>query len=71
MNKKNTLKFIADNYTTNDNVFPKPMEDRDFINIICDYILGENWYTVNPVSEKQVNVYRAISIVDKVKGASK
>lgn len=57
------LKKYFDN---GDNIFPKPMTDTQFRKLITDYILGENWYQVNPVSVEQCNVYIAIAIIEKI-----
>lgn len=32
-----------------------PMEDKKALDFLSDYLLGENWYVVDPISPKQVN----------------
>ena len=44
-----------------ENLFPPELEHKDAINFLVDYLLGEDWYFVNPVNAKQGNVY----IVDR------
>ena len=31
------------------------MEDKKALEFLTDYLLGENWYVVDPISPKQVN----------------
>lgn len=45
-----------------DNIFPPPLEAQDAINFLKDYLLGEDWYSTNPISTKQINV----EIVDEI-----
>ena len=52
-------------FDNGDNIFPKPMSDYEFKRIITDYLLGENWYTANPVSDDQANVYIAAEIIER------
>ena len=58
-------------FDNGDNIFPKPMTDSEFAELISDYILGEDWYQVNPVSHEQCNVYKAQAIIEKINGNSK
>lgn len=36
-------------------IFLPPMEAQKAVDFLCRYILGENWYSVNPVSTRQIN----------------
>lgn len=38
-----------------DNIFCTGITDREFVNFIIDYLLGEDWYTADPLSHDQVN----------------
>lgn len=58
-------------FDNGDNVFPKPMSDSKFRKFITDYLLGENWYQVNPVPQEQCNVYIANAIIDFYKSKVK
>jgi hypothetical protein len=67
MSKIKSLNKVEDYFNNGDNIFPKPMSDHEFKRIITDYLLGEDWYTVNPVSDEQCNVYIAQAIIKKYK----
>lgn len=58
-------------FDNGDNIFPKPMSDSEFREFITNYLLGENWYQVNPVSQEQCNVYIANAIIDSYKSKVK
>jgi hypothetical protein len=36
-------------------IFLPPITGQEAVNILTDYLLGEDWYTANPVSQDQVN----------------
>ena len=38
-----------------ENIFPPPITDREFVEIIRNHLLGDNWYIVNPISHEQIN----------------
>lgn len=38
-----------------DNMFPPPMEAQIGLNFLQQYLLGEDWYIVNPISTAQAN----------------
>lgn len=48
-----------------ENIYPKPMTDAEFVRLIKDYLLGEDWYIADPVSPDQANVYIAAAIIEK------
>lgn len=48
-----------------ENIFPKPMSDAEFVRLVTDYLLGEDWYIADPVSPAQANVYIAAAIIEK------
>lgn len=48
-----------------ENIFPKPMTDAEFVRLVTDYLLGEDWYFADPVSYEQGNVYIATAIIEK------
>lgn len=37
------------------NIYCTGITDREFVNFIIDYLLGEDWYTADPLSHDQVN----------------
>jgi len=51
------------NYTDTNNIYPKSMSDSEFIKLITDYFLGEDYYIASPVSQGQANVIIAIEII--------
>ena len=48
-----------------ENIYPKPMTDAEFVQLMKDYLLGEDWYIADPVSPDQANVYIASAIIEK------
>lgn len=36
-------------------IFAPPMDAQTALNELCHHFLGEDWYSVNPVSQEQVN----------------
>ena len=42
-----------------------PMEAEKALSFLTDYLLGENWYVVAPISPKQVNTNRVHEILWK------
>lgn len=54
------------NSTTNKgNIFAPPMDGQVAVNFLCDYLLGEDWYSANPVSQKQINTEIVCAILGK------
>lgn len=43
-------------------IFPAPTNAQLGITILCEYLLGEDWYTANPVNGEQGNT----EIVDSI-----
>jgi hypothetical protein len=46
-------------------MMPAPMEAQTALYILCEYLLGEDWYIVSPISQKQVNACITEQILDK------
>ena len=70
MNKKKRrekfLQIIENKYMyESENIYPEPMTDREFVQIMLDYFLGENYYVADPISHKQVNTVVACEIISK------
>ena len=60
------LKKLRDKYRDHDdldNFYPTSMTDADFIKIITEYFLGENFYIADPLSPGQANVIMAYEII--------
>ena len=63
----NILKWLKEqNETVNKgNIFPPPLEPQMAIDFLRAYLLGEDWYTVNPISQKQINTEIVFEILFK------
>lgn len=46
-------------------IMSPPMEDKKALEFLTDYLLGENWHVVDPISPKQVNTNRVHEILLK------
>ena len=46
-------------------IMSPPMEAEKALSFLTDYLLGENWYVVDPISQKQVNTNRVHEILWK------
>ena len=46
-------------------IMSPPMEDKKALDFLTDYLLGENWYVVDPIGPKQVNTNRVHEILWK------
>ena len=46
-------------------IYPAPMDAQVAINVLADYLLGEDWYVVDPIGVKQVNAIVAEQILDR------
>lgn len=61
------LKWLKEqNETVNKgNIFPPPLESQMAIDFLKAYLLGEDWYTVNPISQEQINTEIVFEILFK------
>lgn len=50
------------------NIFSPPLEPQIALDILKDHFLGEDWYTPNPISTKQVNTEIVYEILRKYPG---
>ena len=48
-------KWLNENWDKN-NMFPPPLEPQKAIDFLEQYLLGEDWYIVNPLTTAQANV---------------
>ena len=46
-------------------ICPAPMDAQLALNILTNYLLGEDWYVVMPMNTKQVNACVVEQILDK------
>ena len=63
--------FIEDKYKNREdknNMFGIGISDREFVRFVIDYLLGEDWYVVDPLEQTQVNeiaLYKILNIYSK------
>lgn len=48
------LDWLDENWEK-DNMFPPPLDAQIAVNFLCDYLLGADYYIVNPLSTSQAN----------------
>lgn len=72
MNKKSRekrekfLQMIENKYMyESENIYPEPMTDREFVQIMLDYFLGEDYYIADPLGHGQINTIVACEIISK------
>ena len=47
------------------NLFPPPLEAQKAVNFLEKYLLGDDWYIVNPLTNEQANVEVVQAILEK------
>lgn len=47
--------FLQEKSKDKDNLFPPPLEPQLALDFLREYILGEDWYSVNPIPTIQIN----------------
>lgn len=50
-------------------IFPPPTSAQTALNELADFFLGEGWYTVNPISQAQVNTEIVATIKEQYANA--
>ena len=70
MNKKKKrekfLQMIENKYMyESENIYPEPMTDREFVQIMLDYFLGEDYYIADPLGHEQINTIVACEIISR------
>lgn len=61
-------KFMDERYKNRedkDNMFGVGVSDAEFRRFIIDYLLGENWYVVEPIGQTQINEIALYEILEK------
>lgn len=59
---ENKMKFIEILKDDSYGIYPAPTDAQLAIGVLCDYLLGEDWYIVDPIGVKQANT----EIVDAI-----
>lgn len=50
-----TFNEWLDNNWKKNNMFPPELDGQKALDFLKQYLLGEDWYSVNPISTKQIN----------------
>lgn len=60
--------FMGERYKNRedkDNIFGVGISDTEFRTFIIDYLLGEDWYVVDPLGQTQINEIALYKILEK------
>lgn len=67
MNSNSYIDFIKEKESKRedkDNIYCTGITDREFVHFIIKYLLGENWYVVDPLGHEQINQIALEEILD-------
>ena len=64
MKSDDFLKMLFDNGAEDCGILAPPSDPQVALNALIHHFLGENWYSVNPISQKQVNTEAVCQILD-------
>ena len=56
---------ILDSYGKDDNMFPPTTDAQLAVNLLCEYLLGEDYYVNDPLSPPQANTIIVQDILHK------
>lgn len=59
------MKEKYDNREDKGNIFGVGITDTEFIHFTIKYLLGENWYVVDPLGQSQINEIALYEILEK------
>ena len=65
---KTLTEYMNDKYNNRedkDNIFGVGVTDAEFRDFIIDYLLGNDWYVVDPLGQTQVNEIALYDILNK------
>ena len=68
MKSKSFTEFMSEKYKNRedkDNIFGVGVSDAEFRRFIIDYLLGEDWYVVDPLGQTQINEIALDEILEK------
>jgi len=60
-----TSKEFAESKDDGDNLFPKPTDAQEGIDILIRHFLGDDWYVVDPLPASQINTVAIYQILKK------
>ena len=55
VNEKNTFTYWLAHDAEDCGIMQPPLNAQKALGFLCDYLLGEDWYVVNPVNTEQCN----------------
>jgi hypothetical protein len=55
--------FLQEKSKDKDNIFPPPLEPQLALDFLREYLLGEDWYSLNPISTVQINTEVVVEIL--------
>ena len=64
---KEQIDEFFDSKKDGSNLFPKGTTDKEFVDFVSNYFLGNDWFTVDPISREQVNTEVLYAIVNYYK----
>lgn len=59
------MKEKYDNREDKGNIFGVGISDAEFVHFVIEYLLGENWYVVDPLGKNQINEIALYEILEK------
>lgn len=59
------MKEKYDNREDKGNIFGVGISDAEFVYYAIEYLLGENWYVVDPLGKNQINEIALYKILEK------
>ena len=68
MNSNSYIDFIKEKESKRedkDNIYCTGITDKEFVHFIIKYLLGEDWYVVDPLGHDQINQIALEEILDK------
>lgn len=65
ISEKNTFTYWLKNEAKDCGLMQPPLKAQKALGFLCDYLLGEDWYVVNPVSTEQCNTQIVYEILEK------
>lgn len=65
MDSEKFAKMVYENSNFQYDICPPPIDAQCGLNILIEHFLGQNWYTIMPLSQKQVNTEAIYEILRK------
>ena len=65
---KTLTEFLDERYANRedkDNIFGVGISDAEFVDFVIDYLLGSEWYVVDPLGKTQINEIALCEILEK------